>query len=665
MLETNKDSEFFRKNKEGVFLVNYCTNCGSEIEKNSNFCTYCGTKLNFDYVESRDQSIISEKEKEEARNTLKKLTGRFSNYKNKLSQEGLHDGEGKLIKHVIKQEIESGSLRAEDVERRLNFLIENKKKSTRNRIKDFVIFKITNPLPNEKLKKILAKNGVYETYENEVTASIYNTLTFNGIQIVTDEEFEAMLDKIIISEMCKITNPSFVLTNIVEEGTYFKPHNLSEYEIYEIKFCILDEIKSEEDIDLQERINYYIDLKTNKSKKCLTEKTGYGNYIFTESDIHLRVPNEENTIEVWEKNKNNYYNFLERLNNQGLTEDSLTEIGETIVKEIDEMNLKENSIDSRINYHINKLTEDLTPENVFFALTGFKDDDGSLNKKFLEKNKEKLHSEEECIKICEIISKEIKANELKIENISKRLNECIEENSKRNWDEFYKKAINGIKCEIRLETGETKDVVYDTKVKKGHKVNGLGAAVAGGFLLGPVGAIMGATTASAVNSNVKEDEIIEYKTPIPVYNYINTMLRCDKEKISFENSEIYYTEMSDLFLHEYGDLEKSLKIDYRNFHYTISLYDKFEESVKIRLCNARETSEHERFITAYGLYNLLKNKGKDLPENLIKEKEKNENISEVPSTTNADELMKYAELYKQGFLTEEEFNAMKKKLLGL
>ena len=36
----------------------------------------------------------------------------------------------------------------------------------------------------------------------------------------------------------------------------------------------------------------------------------------------------------------------------------------------------------------------------------------------------------------------------------------------------------------------------------------------------------------------------------------------------------------------------------------------------------------------------------------------------VSTTSNADELLKYAELYEKGLLTDEEFTAMKQKLLG-
>ena len=43
-----------------------------------------------------------------------------------------------------------------------------------------------------------------------------------------------------------------------------------------------------------------------------------------------------------------------------------------------------------------------------------------------------------------------------------------------------------------------------------------------------------------------------------------------------------------------------------------------------------------------------------------KSNESNNTIIESNRSTNADELLKYAELYKQGLLTEEEFEAKKK-----
>lgn len=61
-------------------------------------------------------------------------------------------------------------------------------------------------------------------------------------------------------------------------------------------------------------------------------------------------------------------------------------------------------------------------------------------------------------------------------------------------------------------------------------------------------------------------------------------------------------------------------------------------------------------------YNLL--------NNVWAEFKNNKNESNIISNQNdristADELIKYAELYEKGFLSEDEFNALKKKLLGL
>ena len=47
-----------------------------------------------------------------------------------------------------------------------------------------------------------------------------------------------------------------------------------------------------------------------------------------------------------------------------------------------------------------------------------------------------------------------------------------------------------------------------------------------------------------------------------------------------------------------------------------------------------------------------------------KEPSSEKEVTETQVST-ADELMKYAELYEKGLLTEEEFTALKKKLLGL
>ena len=50
-------------------------------------------------------------------------------------------------------------------------------------------------------------------------------------------------------------------------------------------------------------------------------------------------------------------------------------------------------------------------------------------------------------------------------------------------------------------------------------------------------------------------------------------------------------------------------------------------------------------------------------EKFINEKNVSNTVQINQETSNADELLKYAELYKQGLLSEEEFEAKKKELL--
>ena len=69
-------------------------------------------------------------------------------------------------------------------------------------------------------------------------------------------------------------------------------------------------------------------------------------------------------------------------------------------------------------------------------------------------------------------------------------------------------------------------------------------------------------------------------------------------------------------------------------------------------------------ITNEKIENLKENVANQNESQKQNSREMNVNNAEN-SFSNADELMKYAELYEKGLLTEEEFTAIKKKLLGL
>ena len=60
-------------------------------------------------------------------------------------------------------------------------------------------------------------------------------------------------------------------------------------------------------------------------------------------------------------------------------------------------------------------------------------------------------------------------------------------------------------------------------------------------------------------------------------------------------------------------------------------------------------------------YELINNKWNEFKENQHNTK----NSSSEKSQSNADELIKYADLYEKGLITEEEFNTLKQKLIGI
>lgn len=80
---------------------------------------------------------------------------------------------------------------------------------------------------------------------------------------------------------------------------------------------------------------------------------------------------------------------------------------------------------------------------------------------------------------------------------------------------------------------------------------------------------------------------------------------------------------------------------------SLFIHLKSAESVQLKLLSEKDVAEVQtRF------------------ENYMAEKDAPSTVQIKQETSNADELLKYAELYKQGLLTEEEFEAKKKELLS-
>lgn len=97
-------------------------------------------------------------------------------------------------------------------------------------------------------------------------------------------------------------------------------------------------------------------------------------------------------------------------------------------------------------------------------------------------------------------------------------------------------------------------------------------------------------------------------------------------------------------------------IDYSNNN-SGEIYFNLNNNTKLKL---EAYKNDEKYIANF--YKILNNTLENFKNN---ENKKNININEKDDVNTADKLIKYAELYEKGLLNEEEFNAIKKKLLKL
>ena len=112
-------------------MVQFCTNCGTKLEDNDNFCTNCGNRVNDSILSiirnSTQQNIPkSVTEKTEAKKELNRLTGGIllsHSFDKILRSNDLTTKDGFSIQKQMKEEINSGEIKSDDVETRVNQLI--------------------------------------------------------------------------------------------------------------------------------------------------------------------------------------------------------------------------------------------------------------------------------------------------------------------------------------------------------------------------------------------------------------------------------------------------------------------------------------------------------------------------------------------------------------
>ncbi len=196
---------------------------------------------------------------------------------------------------------------------------------------------------------------------------------------------------------------------------------------------------------------------------------------------------------------------------------------------------------------------------------------------------------------------EANAEELSKFNTTKKIGDLIEfDDNQKKWlipDGFLGKKKNPkiynysdiVDFEL-LEDGET--------ITKG----GLGSAVAGGMLLGGVGAVVGGVTGKKKNKAI-----------------------CNSLKIKITLNNINNPVVYINFL---AAATKKESLTYK------TLYNSAQECLSVLqlICSSQEASSEN---------------------------------SNVATTSNADEILKYKKLLDEGILSQEEFDAKKKQLLGL
>lgn len=105
-------------------MNNFCVNCGNKLGKDDKYCTNCGTRID----KSGNPSVPDAMEKRRAKRELKRVIGgKFIYHKsfgNKLYYNGLDlSVVGRAIRDQLEREIESGQIRSEDIESRVDQLI--------------------------------------------------------------------------------------------------------------------------------------------------------------------------------------------------------------------------------------------------------------------------------------------------------------------------------------------------------------------------------------------------------------------------------------------------------------------------------------------------------------------------------------------------------------
>ena len=189
---------------------NYCTHCGTKLRKEDNFCTNCGTKIDKSNIKPDDPLLKSSQdiiEKEKAKKELKRVVGGKISYNKTFGNALLKNGldvytDGKDIRLQVEKEINSGQIKSEDVEFRVNQLIQEYKIKKEKEIEEKKKLKKAskkqrNPRPpkeemrSKKIEKNIINRGGYCSLN---CTYCYEEFLDSGGGIVGDFDSEGSVD---------------------------------------------------------------------------------------------------------------------------------------------------------------------------------------------------------------------------------------------------------------------------------------------------------------------------------------------------------------------------------------------------------------------------------------------------------------------------------------
>ena len=252
-------------------LAKFCTNCGNKLEEGASFCTNCGTKVEGEHEPKKRKGFLgilnetiqtTQQTKQEIRNRpktgeeiLKGLTGgtfKSRSFLSKLTENGLSVSDGDSLIGKIKKEIESGELKNEDIEKRLDEIIEEYSRSVEHSFRRYV-FSSPKDAPKDKLKKLFDSYGIVSRNYVNCTKFIRQKINPIKYNIITDEEFDKKIIEWINEYTCMIHGSGIVLFSSIIYGDkpgifcenyieLLKENNLTEIDGYEMKALIEEEI---------------------------------------------------------------------------------------------------------------------------------------------------------------------------------------------------------------------------------------------------------------------------------------------------------------------------------------------------------------------------------------------------------------------------------------